>query len=70
MELVRPEQPVRFIVAFWNLLTYRTGGALPPPRPPRVSRPVEQVIEGELLMFEVDRRTGKVRFAAVRKERK
>jgi hypothetical protein len=28
------------------------------------------VIEGELLMFEVDRRTGKVRFAAVRKERR
>jgi hypothetical protein len=66
------DQPVRFLVEIWNLLTYRTGGELPPPRPipPRVSRPVEQVIEGELFMWEVDRRTGKVRFAAVRKERK
>jgi hypothetical protein len=61
---------MRFLVEIWNLLTYRTGGELPPPRPPRVSRPVEQVIEGELLMFEVDRRTGKLRMAAVRKERK
>jgi hypothetical protein len=45
--------PVRFIVAFWNLLTYRTGGELPPPRP--IPRPTErirqQVIEGELLML-------------------
>jgi hypothetical protein len=63
---------VRFLVEFWNLLTYRTGGELPPPRPipSPASRPPQQVIEGELLMFEVDRRTGKLRMAAVRKERR
>jgi hypothetical protein len=53
----------------WEALTYRTGGELPPPRPvPPRPRYRQQVIEGELLMFEVDRRTGKVRFAAARRE--
>jgi hypothetical protein len=63
---------VRFLVEFWNLLTYRTGGELPPPRPipPPPERIHQQVIEGELLMFEVDRRTGKVRFATVHKGRR
>lgn len=63
---------MRFLVEIWNLLTYRTGGELPPPRPvpPPAERPIHQVIEGELLMFEVDRRTGKLRMAAVRKERR
>jgi hypothetical protein len=55
-----------------NWVTYRSGGELPPPRPvpPPAERIHQQVIEGELLMFEVDRRTGKFRMAAVRKERR
>jgi hypothetical protein len=54
----------------WEALTYRTGGELPPPRPiskPVEPQPVEQ--EMELVMWEVDRRTGRVRMAAVRRER-
>jgi hypothetical protein len=62
---------MNILVEIWNLLTYRTGGELPPPRPvPPRPQFRQQVIEGELLMFEVDRRTGKLRIAAVRRERR
>jgi hypothetical protein len=66
-----PEQPVRFLVEIWNLLTYRTGGELPPPRP--IPPPIErgpEVTKGKLLMLKVDRKTGDVWIATVRKERR
>jgi hypothetical protein len=61
---------VRFLVEIWNLLTYRTGGELPPSRPIPARAQQPEVMDAELFMWEVDRRTGKVRFAAVRKERR
>jgi hypothetical protein len=63
---------VRIFRELWNALTYRSGGELPPPPrpiPSPVERPAEQVMEGELLMIEVDRAANRIRIAAVRKER-
>jgi hypothetical protein len=63
--------PVRFIVAFWNLLTYRSGGELPPPRPvPPPAQVRSDVTKAKLLMLKVDRKTGDVWIATVRQERR